>query len=311
MLKVLVVDDAATDRIRVAGIAAKWKSCEVLQADNGQSAVEVVSAQLPDIVLTDLNMPEMDGLELVKAVREDFPHIPVILMTGDGSEEMAASALQTGAASYVPKNRLAADLVDTLEQVYSTSQSAHSLSRLMHYVTESTTQFSLPNDPALLKICLDRLLSMLRCLPLGDEMERVRVGIALREAISNAYYHGNLEVEDEDFSGDRDDWHRIASSRWYEAPYCDRRVYVRADINRDRAVFVIGDDGDGFDFAPGNSKPEQPSQNQGQGRGLTLMKTIMDEVTFNDAGNEVRLVKNAVRMTELLDDDREDGLKNA
>lgn len=305
MLRVLVVDDAATDRIRVAGITAKWRGCEVLQAENGQSALKVVSAQLPDIVLTDLNMPEMDGLELVKAIREDYPHIPVVLMTGDGSEEMAASALQKGAASYVPKNRLADDLLDTLDHVYSTSQSAHSHSRLMHYMTESTTQFALPNDPALLKICLDRLLSMLSCLPLGDEMERVRVGIALREAINNAYFHGNLEVEDDDFTGDRDDWQEIAASRWYEAPYSERKVYVRADINRDRAVFVIGDDGDGFDWED-DVPADETSQGEARGRGLTLMNSIMDEVTFNEAGNEVCLVKNAVTLAEHLEDD-EDG----
>lgn len=321
MLKVLVVDDAATDRIRVAGIAAKWKSCEVLQADNGQSAVDVVAAQLPDIVLTDLNMPEMDGLELVTAIRDEFPHIPVVLMTGDGSEAMAASALKRGAASYVPKHRLADDLLDTLDQVYSTSQSAHSLSRLMHYMTESQTQFVLPNDPALLKICLDRLISMLRCLPLGDEMERVRVGIALREAISNAYYHGNLEVVDDDFDGQKEDWHSIASSRWYEAPYSERKIHVHADINRERAIFVIADDGDGFDlpaggggFTPSGNVASEGSESIGTesdqaespGRGQTLMRTIMDEVAYNDAGNEVRLVKYAVQMVEDSDDEAEE-----
>ena len=318
MLKVLVVDDAATDRIRVAGIAANWRSCQVLQAENGQSAVDVVAAQLPDIVLTDLNMPELDGLELVTAIREGFPHIPVVLMTGDGSEEMAARALKKGAASYVPKKRLGDDLLDTLDHVYSTSQSAHTLSRLMHYMTESKTQFVLPNDPALLKICLDRLISMLRALPLGDEMERVRVGIALREAISNAYFHGNLEVVDDDFHGLKEDWYRIASSRWYEPPYCDRKIQVHVDINRERAIFVITDDGDGFDrateggeFTPLGDRSSKSSelcdagsdQAESPGRGQTLMKSIMDEVTYNEAGNQVRMVKYAVQMADELEDE--------
>ncbi|MEP3478048.1 MAG: response regulator [Fuerstiella sp.] len=317
MLKVLVVDDAATDRIRVAGIAAKWRSCEVLQAENGQSAVDVVASELPDIVLTDLNMPEMDGLQLVTAIRDGFPHIPVVLMTADGSEEMAARALKKGAASYVPKKRLSDDLLDTLDHVYSTSKSAHTLSRLMHYMTETKTQFVLPNDPSLLKICLDRLISMLRCLPLGDEMERVRVGIALREAISNAYFHGNLEVVDDDFEGHKNDWHRIASSRWYEAPYCERKISLHADINRKRAVFVIADDGDGFDlateggeFTPLSDHGLENSESGGAGnraespgRGQTLMKSIMDEVTYNEAGNEVRMVKYAVQMDDDLEDE--------
>lgn len=304
MLKVLVVDDSVTDRTRVAGIAAKWMDCEVLQADNGRSGIQAVTAHLPDIVLTDLNMPEVDGLQLVTAVREDFPHIPVVLMTGDGSEEMAATALKKGAASYVPKDRIGQDLVDTLDQVYSTSQSAHTLSRLMHYMTETKTQFDLPNDPSLLKICLDRILGMLRCLPLGDEMERIRVGIALREAISNAYYHGNLEVEDDDFDEGTDTWQVIASSRWYEAPYADRKIHINVDINRDRAIFIVGDDGDGFDLESDDADTGSKVA-EIRGRGMVLMKSIMDEVTYNDTGNELRLVKNAVRYAEPMAEDEE------
>ena len=326
MLKVLVVDDSATDRVRVAGMTAKWKNCDVLQADNGQAAVNLVADQLPDIVLTDLNMPEMDGFELVAAIRDDFPHIPVVLMTGEETEDLTAAALQRGAACYVQKCRLADDLLDTLDYVYSTSQSAHSLSRLMHYMTETQTQFVLPNDPALLKICLDRVIGMLKCLPLGDETERVRVGIALREAIDNAYFHGNLEVVDDDFDGQKEDWHSIARGRWYEPPYCERKIHLSVDINRERAIFVVADDGDGFDLIPergeytglcfctaddsvaGDSGVQELQNYDDEllGRGQTLMKTIMDEVTYNEVGNEVRLVKYAVQLAEDSDEESEE-----
>ena len=62
---------------------------------------------MPALVLTDLIMPEMNGLELVKAIREHHPFVPVILMTSKGNEEIAVQALQGGAASYVPKSQLA------------------------------------------------------------------------------------------------------------------------------------------------------------------------------------------------------------
>src|SRR6202008_3824555 len=71
----------------------------------------------PDLVLTDMQMPELDGLELVEAVRARFPEVPVILMTAHGSEELAVNALQRGAASYVPKRSLAHDLVSTVGAV--------------------------------------------------------------------------------------------------------------------------------------------------------------------------------------------------
>ena len=74
------------------------------------------------MVLTDLNMPEMNGLQLVEAARGDFPAVPVVLMTALGSEEIAVEALQKGAASYVPKRNLAQDIADTLDRVVAVAQ---------------------------------------------------------------------------------------------------------------------------------------------------------------------------------------------
>ena len=76
-----------------------------------------ITQQHPLAVLTDLDMPEMNGLDLVVALRREHPSIPVILMTAFGSEEIAIQALQSGAASYVPKRALARDLIATLQDV--------------------------------------------------------------------------------------------------------------------------------------------------------------------------------------------------
>lgn len=301
MPKLLIVDDAGTDRAKAAGIAARWMDCCVLEADNGKSALDQIELHLPDIVLTDLHMPEMDGLELVSAVRSDYPHIPVILMTGMGSEEIAASALLRGAASYVPKLQLARDLLPTLTQVHNTALVAHTQFRLMHYMTDTATTFTLPNDRQFINICINQFLNMLRCMPLGDETERLRIGIALQEALDNAYYHGNLEVRtcDADDSADVD---QLAASRVWVEPYVHRRIHVHANITRAKATFLIRDDGPGFDVAgmtagmtAGNGTGGTTSlAARGRGRGITLMKSIMDEVMFNDRGNEVTLVRHAV-----------------
>ena len=74
---------------------------------DGREALAAIQRDPPDLVLTDLQMPEMNGLELVVAIRTTYPAIPVILMTAHGSEEIAMEALQKGAASFVPKKNLA------------------------------------------------------------------------------------------------------------------------------------------------------------------------------------------------------------
>src|SRR5690348_2122267 len=103
MTTVLIVDDSAVDRRLAQGLLEKGGEMSFAFAANGKEAIEQLQVSPPDIVLTDLQMPEMNGLELVRAVREKYPLIPVILMTAQGSEEIAVQALSCGAASYVPK----------------------------------------------------------------------------------------------------------------------------------------------------------------------------------------------------------------
>src|SRR5437870_2590358 len=116
MSKVLVVDDSAVDRRRAIKLLAN-DGLTVLSAANGVEALEVFKREIPDVVLTDMQMPEMDGLQLVQEIRARYPSVPVILMTAHGSEEIAVEALQKGAASYVPKRNLAKDLSETISSV--------------------------------------------------------------------------------------------------------------------------------------------------------------------------------------------------
>lgn len=301
MIKVLVVDDALADRALVSGLIGKRLESTILEAPDGQQALALIEAQRPDIVLTDLQMPEMNGLELVTAVKANFPDIPVLLMTAQGSEEIAAQALQQGAASYVPKRRLADDLVPTIERVLATARDERRRSLLMHHVTQSDTTFSLDNDPEVLQLLVSYLLNVLRCLPLGDETERLRVGIALEEAFVNACYHGNLQLAADGSSRDRKRREELAGQRRLEAPYCDRRIHVRARITRSEAVFVIRDEGPGFDTERFLSASGLAHADHGFGRGIMLMRSIMDEVKYNPVGNEVTLMKRGV-ILETIDD---------
>ena len=143
------------------------------------------------------------------------------------------------------------------------------------------------------------LQQVLRCLPLGDETERLRVGIALEAALSNALYHGNLELSSSAHA-EKKRYDDLLQERCYETPYRDRRIHVTARVSRDRAEFVIQDDGPGFD----TSRCENHAAlNAGthSGRGLTLMHTIMDKVTFNETGNQVTMTK--LKFEEDYDED--------
>jgi CheY-like chemotaxis protein len=300
---VLVVDDSATDR-RLAGGLLERVGCTVRYAADGKEALGHLAAELPDLVLTDLQMPNLNGLELVSAVKNDYPLVPVILMTAQGSEEVAAQALRLGAASYVPKRKLPQDLLPTVQRIWAGALEDRTHPHLMHYLEAGEVTFTLANDLALVKALVGHVQQMLRCLPLADETERLRVGIALEEALTNAYYHGNLEVGSAVGRGDRQAYEAQARQRLEESPYRDRRIRLTARVSRDEAVFVVRDEGPGFDVSL-LAAGAVPDAQRAAGRGVVLMRTIMDDVTYNDTGNEVTLVKR--RTPEVQDAGGEDG----
>jgi CheY-like chemotaxis protein/anti-sigma regulatory factor (Ser/Thr protein kinase) len=285
------VDDWAVDRQLAGMLLEKELDCTVRYAADGKEALRQMAEELPDLVVSDLQMPEMNGLELVAAVKNDYPLVPIILMTAQGSEEIAAEALRQGAASYVPKRRLADDLAATALRVLLGSLEERTDPHLMHYLETSESVFVVPNDLGLLRSLIKLQQQTLRCLPLGDETERLRVGIALEEALLNAYYHGNLEVARSLGKATREAREQLAQERLQQEPYRDRRIRVLARISRTEAVFVIRDEGPGFDVARLPSGAQLPDTEDGVGRGIVLMRSIMDEVAYNDAGNEVTLVK--------------------
>jgi CheY-like chemotaxis protein len=289
--KVLVVDDSAVDRALVNGLLEKSPDLHVQFAVNGRDGMAMIESGSPDIVISDLIMPEMDGLELVAAARVKFPLVPVILMTSKGSEEIAVQALQAGAASYVPKRRLANQLLETLYKVLDVAGPQRAYTRLLGCLVQSEYSFLLNNDSTLFRPLVTYLQESVTHLGLGDVAERTRLGVALEEALANALYHGNLEVssslrEDDDLA-----YYTLVEQRARQSPYRDRRIHVEAKLSREQAVFVIRDEGCGFDPTLLPDPTDPINLEKSSGRGVLLMRTFMDEVCYNNVGNQVTLMK--------------------
>jgi anti-sigma regulatory factor (Ser/Thr protein kinase) len=126
---------------------------------------------------------------------------------------------------------------------------------------------------------------------LFDETDRTRLGVALTEALLNAIFHGNLGVSSDLREQGLADYFALAKQRTGEQPYCDRRVRVDARWTRTDCRFVIRDEGDGFDVASLPDPTDPSNLERASGRGVLLMQMFMNEVRFNDTGNEVTMVK--------------------
>ena len=212
-------------------------------------------------------------------------------MTAYGSEEIAVAALRLGAASYVPKHNLSRDLVDTVKSVLSVSRARRETRAMLDSMTRLDSQFVLDNSTAGLDALIGYLKEQLRQIGLFGERDILRVGTAVYEALNNAVEHGNLELSSSDRDEEGTSYRRFVEERARCAPYRNRHVYLSVALTRGEAQITVRDDGGGFDprLLPDPSNPENVGRVNG--RGLFLIRTFMDDVRFNESGNEITMVK--------------------
>lgn len=289
--EILVVDDSPDQAGLVTGLLER-AGYDFRLAETGEHALEQLESFQPDLIVTDLVMPGMDGLALVEAVRTKFPNLPVVLITAFGSGEVALRALKRGAASYVPKRRIVEDLLSTIDSVLAVSREELQKTRLLESLIDSRYEFRLSNDedmiPCLVQFIQDRLTHRFRnC----DENVLMQIGIAIQEAVRNAMHHGNLEVSSDLRETSVADYSTKIDERMAEEPYMLRSVVVEVDISRTEFRCMVRDEGPGFDPALIADPTDPDNLLKTCGRGLYLISTFMDEVKHNDAGNEVVMTK--------------------
>lgn len=289
--RVLIVDDSPID-LRLAGaIVSKMPNSRVSTAENGAAALEQIARELPHVVLTDLQMDCLNGLELVERIRKDFPELPVVLMTAHGSEDVAMEALRRGATNYVPKRRLARELGDVLQRVISLSSIQDNRRWIQRALKRRESTFVLENDAAIVTPLIESLQEEIAGLEQWDRTVRMRIGIALEEALRNALYHGNLEVSSSLREGDERAYYALAEERSVTPPYCGRRIHIMASVDHQTVKYVIRDEGPGFDTSIMDQPIDPEALMMPTGRGLLLIRMFMDDVQFNSEGNEVTLIK--------------------
>ncbi|MDB4664538.1 response regulator [bacterium] len=288
---ILVVDDSPT-QIQQIQFLLEREGFVVQSALDGIQAIASIKANTPLLVVTDLQMPEMNGLELVASVKETMPSLPVILTTSQGSEEIASQALKAGAASYVPKRELSETLIPVLQQVLAVNKAAKAVPQVAQNAVESNITLVVTNDEAQIPDIISRLELPMVELDLFDEGERMQIAMALDEALLNAMIHGNLEVSSELRQSDNGTpYVNLIAERKEQAPYRDRKVTVKLEASNERIIFTIRDDGPGFDAAALRDPTDPENLERAGGRGLLLINAFMDEVSHNEIGNEIRMVK--------------------
>lgn len=118
-LKVLVVEDSPTMRQLIVFALKRIRNFQIVEANDGVDGLKKLSAEKFDLILTDINMPIMDGLKLVSMVRNDpnYKSVPIIIITTEGAAEDRDRALALGANAYITKPIQTMQILDTVKRL--------------------------------------------------------------------------------------------------------------------------------------------------------------------------------------------------
>jgi two-component system chemotaxis response regulator CheY len=118
-LNVLVVEDSPPMRKMIVFALSRVKTLSVVEADDGVDALRRLAATKFDLVITDINMPILDGLKLVKRLRADetYQHVPIVIITTEGAAEDRQRALALGANAYITKPIQAAQVLKVVREM--------------------------------------------------------------------------------------------------------------------------------------------------------------------------------------------------
>ena len=123
-MKILLVDDSRTIRNIQRNVLGQLGYSEILEAGDGVEALQVLKGERPDLMLVDWNMPNMDGLTLVKRVREADKTLPIIMCTTEAEKARVLEAIKAGVNNYVVKPFTAETMAEKIDQTMAKASGA-------------------------------------------------------------------------------------------------------------------------------------------------------------------------------------------
>jgi DNA-binding response OmpR family regulator len=262
--KILVVDDEQSIRALLNDILSA-EGYEVQDASNGKEAIEKIAKIVPDLIITDLQMPVMDGLELIKTVRAEQPDILFLVITGYATVDSAIQALQLGAINYITKPFKMEDLLGIVRKGLRINELKQVTMETLPYM-EHSLRFNIPSQIKLIQGIIQKVIQSLVSMGYDPNESQNTIPLILNEAITNAIRHGN--------KGDD-----------------KKSVDINAFINNNGYSITVRDEGHGFnpETIPDPTEPENLLKTSG--RGIFLIRCKVDNVEFNPKGNEMIMFK--------------------
>lgn len=180
-----MVDDHPIVRAGISSILEEKGICVVGQASSGEEAIRMAKEKTPHIVLMDVRMPGIGGLEATKKMLKNQPHIKIIALTVCGEEPFPSKFLQAGAVGYLTKDASIDEMINAIKIVYS--------GKSKHYIGPEVAQqlalknLSTPNGGSPLDILSERELQIMMMITSGQKVQEISDKLCLSPKTVNSY----------------------------------------------------------------------------------------------------------------------------
>ncbi len=291
MKKILIVDDEPSIR-ELLSVMLTDRGYTISAASDGMEGFELFKSFNPDIAITDVRMPRMDGLTLTKQMKQLRDDIDVIVMTGFGTEELVIEALRAGASNYLKKPIDFKDLLRILENTLFKRKHRERLDIKRDVVTREEKTIVIGNTISDVWGVVNQIILNIHSETPHGILEGLRAG--LYEIIINAIEHGNLGItyEQKTEALARSAYLEIIEEKARAAEEAGKKVTIHSKYDKERLSVEIRDDGAGFNIhdLPDVLHPEMIMS--AHGRGILLTNLYFDKVLYREPGNTVLLEKN-------------------
>ena len=286
MTHILLVEDSATQAAMIRGLLEQ-DGHRIDVAKDGHEALASIENERPDLVITDLMMPNMNGCELTREIVNRFESIPVIVVTAHGDEGLAVDALADGAVNFVPKSLLGARLVSVVGELCQRLKADRQAAGSKASMVVPEFIFEIQSDLCAAGPIANYIQKTLAFAGI-PVLTRFRITSAVFSALVNAICYGNLDLR-----GDEQKVQELISGQ-QTAAECSHKVRLVLSVGPSDVRVSVAHDGPGTmtRTTPAPGTPE--SFDLEDCRGLMLITSFMDQVMFNQIRNEVVLVKQTV-----------------
>jgi DNA-binding response OmpR family regulator len=259
-----VVDDDREVLSTLSEILSELKVNPITAID-GAEAIEKIKTRKIDLIITDLMMPNMDGFELIQRTRQLNINIPIAVISGHGEVKNVVSALSRGAYNFITKPFTIKEIESIVKRGLRLREFSLGTHRLLEGI-KNYTEMNIPSYPHLLPSAA--LYVVRECQWRGVEEEAMlsNISICIDELLNNALIHGN----------DLDE---------------TKKIFLKIVFDHEKLTLSVEDEGDGFDYKNLLTESAENPQTLPTKRGLFIVNYLMDELSFNEKGNKVDIVK--------------------